>query len=175
MWSLPIRSQIDQGMENPLINLSNKLHRAFSPQGHQTCNISTYSHQGPCITPKIPMPLPGKIRHTLHYMPGSVSLLFGETNVSSLPTLHERTRCRGIGPSGEPTLPSMHSPVSVVGNREKRCWVERALATIKPVAGTPPWYPCRRSSRGQFFGRMNGYPTIVSELLLCLHGIWVDG
>lgn len=60
----------------------------------------------------------------LHYMPGSVSLLFGETNVSSLPTLHERTRCRGVGPSGEPTLPSMHSPVSVVGNREKR-WLGR--------------------------------------------------
>lgn len=42
--SLPLRSQTNQRMENPLINLSNKLQRGFSPQDHKTCNTLTYSH-----------------------------------------------------------------------------------------------------------------------------------
>lgn len=55
---------------------------------------------------------------------GSVSFLFWETNLSSLPTLHKRTRFRGVGPCGKPTLLSMHSPVSALGNRERR-WLRR--------------------------------------------------
>lgn len=46
LWPLPLRSQPDEGIKDPLINLSNKLQRGFCPQGHKTCGISAYSHQG---------------------------------------------------------------------------------------------------------------------------------
>lgn len=152
-------------MENPLINLSNKLQRAFNPQGHKTCNTSTYSHQGPCTTLKILMPSPGEISQALCYMPGSVSLLFWETNLSSLPTLCERTRFRAVGPCGESTLPSMHSLVSIVGNREKR-WLGRKGTDYCYAYGRHTlWRLCRRSSRGQLLGRVNSY-TSYSKLLL---------
>ena len=52
---------------------------------------------------------------------GVYILVFSGTDLlPSLPTLHERTGFREVGPCGDPMLASLHIPVSVVGSRKNR-------------------------------------------------------
>ena len=161
----------DQGIKDPLSDLSNKYHRGICLQSPVTCNITTYSHQGShvpdhrnsCLSRrKQPGPSPHGWLCILVIMEDR--LLF------FINTFHEKTRF---------TLSTLRSPVIVVGSRKTRCEVNNGVNSVlstgqgKPCAVYGEWALKDTCLEG-WMARLLFEAAIAWWDLLQLHVTWLD-